>query len=216
MEDPPFPDLDSRNVLDPGCSRCPALVESRERIAWGNGSLDANVLVVGEAPGAGAPAAERWRGGNWTGLAYTARHSGRLIRRLFADLGYGATDLYVTNTVKCFPAAPDDPTTNRAPTDDERRACRSHLEAEVSQVDPSVVVPTGRHATESVFELADWSLDGFLAVVLEPRSCPELGVTVVPLLHPAYEAVWRGRLGFADRAAYVAAVRAALDGEPIR
>lgn len=57
-------------VLEAGCDRCPHLVDCRERISWGNGPRDAAIIVVGEAPGYEDPAAERWRGGNWTGLAY--------------------------------------------------------------------------------------------------------------------------------------------------
>lgn len=45
--------------------------------------------MVGEAPGAGNPDADRWRGGNWNGLAQTTRHSGRPVRQLFVELGYG-------------------------------------------------------------------------------------------------------------------------------
>ena len=99
MDEPAYPDPDSANVLAPDCARCPALVEARERISWGTGSLDADVMVVGEAPGAGNPDAERWRGGNWTGMAYTARHSGRIVRATFEELGYGPDDIYVTNAV---------------------------------------------------------------------------------------------------------------------
>lgn len=212
MTDPTFPDPDTRHVLDPDCSRCPDLVTSRERIAWGQGARDAELFVVGEAPAAGNPEADAWRGGNWTGLAYTARHSGRLVRQLFADLGHGPDAVYFTNAVKCFPAASDDPSTNREPTADERDACRSHLATELEIVDPSVVVPTGRHATRSVLALGHVPLDGFLEVVLEPMDVPGLDAPVLPLLHPAYEAVWRTRLGFADRRAYVAAVDEALAG----
>ncbi len=83
-----FPDPDDRLVVEPGCERCPELVDYRERIAWGNGPTDADVVVVGEAPASGEPDAESWRGGNWTGLAYTSRHSGRRIRALLADAGH--------------------------------------------------------------------------------------------------------------------------------
>lgn len=61
-----FPDETARNPLAADCRRCPDLVVCRERIAWGNGPLDAAVIVEGEAPGTGNPDAERWRGGNWT------------------------------------------------------------------------------------------------------------------------------------------------------
>ena len=210
MADPPYPDPATRHVLEPGCSRCPDLVAARERIAWGNGPLDAAVVAVGEAPAAGDPDAERWRGGNRTGLAYTARHSGRLVRRLFADLGHGPDDVYYTNAVKCFPADPADPSTNREPTATERRRCRGHLAAELARVEPVVLVPTGRHATASVLALGGRSLDGFLDVVLEPLDVPGLDPAVLPLLHPSYEPVWRARLGFEDRGAYVAAVGEAM------
>jgi hypothetical protein len=56
---PAFPDPDDRLVLEPDCARCPGLVESRECISWGVGPRDADVVVVGEAPGAGEPAAEQ-------------------------------------------------------------------------------------------------------------------------------------------------------------
>ena len=93
-EDPPFPDPEQRLALEPGCERCPALVDSRERIAWGVGPADAEVAVVGEAPGAGDPDAERWKGGNWTGMAYTSRHSGLRIRATMRRAGY--PDAYYT------------------------------------------------------------------------------------------------------------------------
>jgi DNA polymerase len=89
---PTYPD--QRHELAADCRRCPALVESRECISWGNGPLDAEIVVVGEAPGAGTPEADRWQGGNWTGMAYTARHSGRRIRDLLAEAGY--PDAYFT------------------------------------------------------------------------------------------------------------------------
>ena len=68
---PEFPNTDAQNVLADGCTRCPTLVESRECISWGTGPLDAAVVVVGEAPGAGNPDAARWQGGNWTGIGNT-------------------------------------------------------------------------------------------------------------------------------------------------
>lgn len=205
---PAFPDPEDRLVRDPDCRRCPALVDARERIAWGNGPRDAAVMVVGEAPAAGRPAGAdpggRWRGGNRTGLAYTSAHSGRRIRGLLASVGH--PDAFYTNAVKCFPADPDDPSTNREPTAEERRTCRDHLLAELDLVDPAVVVPTGRHATTSLFAAAGRDLDGFLDAVLTPVDLSALDVTALPLLHPSYQDVWRGRLGYEDAAAYREAV----------
>ena len=207
MDDTPFEAAD-RHVLDPGCDRCPALVASRTEIAWGNGPADADVMVVGEAPAAGDPSADRWRGGNLTGYAYTSRHSGRRIRRFMAAIGY--PDAYYTNAVKCFPAEEDrsDPDdidrsnqdengpSNREPTDEELSNCRSHLLSEVELVDPETIVTTGKHATRTVFSIEGWRLDGFLDRVLDSIECPRLGVRLVPILHPSYQDIWRSRLGY--------------------
>jgi len=199
VTDPAYPDPETANVLEPGCVRCPALVENRERISWGNGSLDADVMVVGEAPGAGTPEADRWRGGNWTGLAYTARHSGRLIRSTFEALGYGPEDLYVTNAVKCFPA--DGEGGNREPSAEELATCFDHLAAELDQVAPEVVVTTGKHAATVLLERAGIEIAGFVDSILEPVECPTFDTTVLPVLHPAYQHVWLSRLGY-DRDQY--------------
>ncbi len=200
---PEFPDPESRNALAADCRRCPALVDSRECISWGNGSLDADLVVVGEAPGAGTPAADRWRGGNWTGMAYTARHSGRKIRELFADLGYDPDECYFTNAVKCFPEGEDG--SNREPTADERANCRPYLEREIGTVEPRAVIATGKHATQSLLATEDRDLDGFLDAVLEPVSLANLDTTLVPVLHPSYQEVWLSRLGY-TRESYLAAI----------
>ena len=207
-----FPDPDDRNPLAADCRRCPALVDGRECISWGNGPLDASLVVVGEAPGYGDPDADRWRGGNWTGMAYTSRHSGRRIRELLADAGYGHADCYFTNAVKCFPPADTDPgetPTNREPTAEERANCRPHLLREIEQVEPLAVVTTGKHATRSVLAAEGRDLDGFLDSVLDSLWCPGLETTVLPLLHPSYQEVWLSRLDH-TRESYVAAIRERL------
>ena len=228
-DDPALPDPADALVLAPTCERCPALAAARTEIAWGNGPRDADVLVVGEAPAAGDPDAA-WGGGNHTGLAYTSRHSGRRIRRLVAALGLDGRAFY-TNAVKCFPSAAypaddgtaaagddaddrrpadADPTTDRDPTPAERERCRDHLLAELDFLDPTAVLATGRHATASLLAAVDRDLDGFVERVATVERLPALGVVLVPALHPAYEAIWRARLGYQDAAAYRAALADAL------
>lgn len=203
--DPPFPER--QHVLEPGCARCPALVESREQIAWGTGDPDAAVFAVGEAPAAGDPAAERWQGGNHTGRAFTSRHSGHKLRGLLADIGQ--PDAYVTNAVKCFPAAADDPTTNREPSPAERRRCQEHLRTELASVDPSVILGVGRTGTEALLAIGDRELEDFLETVGTRLSVSGLPGPVLPLLHPSYEAVWLGELGL-DRDAYRSRIEGAV------
>ncbi|WP_410765913.1 uracil-DNA glycosylase family protein [Haloferax sp. DFSO60] len=193
MTDPAFPNSADTLIVEANCARCPALVECRNRISWGVGPDDATIVVVGEAPGAGNPDADRWQGGNWTGMSYTAQHSGRRIRETMATVGY-ESGVFYTNAVKCFPS--DGEGSNRAPTAAEKENCREHLVAELETIEPDVVIPTGRHATESVFSLDGISLGGFLETVLEPVESERFGYTVVPLLHPAYRDVWLSRLGY--------------------
>jgi DNA polymerase len=206
-----FPDSENRNPLASDCQRCPRLVESRNCISWGVGSLDATLVVVGEAPGAGDPDADCWRGGNHTGMAYTARHSGRRIRERFEALGYDEEELYFTNAVKCFPAenpeAPD--SSNREPTAAERANCRPYLRSELADVQPACVVPTGRHATESLLAAVNRSLDGFLETVLTTIETDVLP-PLVPILHPSYEDIWIPRLGY-EPEEYESAISAALE-----
>ena len=202
---PTFPDPDTRNILQPGCSRCPDLTDCRTEISWGNGPRDAEVMVVGEAPAAGDPDADQWRGGNLTGLAYTSRHSGRLVRDLFAELGY---EPYFTNAVKCYPS--DGEGSNREPTSEELSNCRGHLVSEIEQVEPGVVVATGKHATETVLAFEGANLDGFLDTVLEPIQCESFGVVLVPILHPSYQNIWMAQLDYKYEE-YVAELGSCLD-----
>ncbi|EMA03767.1 DNA polymerase [Haloarcula vallismortis] len=202
---PEFPDDEQQNALTADCQRCPKLAKSRTCISWGNGPLDADIVVVGEAPAEGDLEAEQWRGGNLTGLAYTSQRSGRKIRQLLADAGFGHTDCYYTNAVKCHPPG------NRDPTGAELGNCRPYLVEEVETVKPAAVVTTGKHATKTVLALDDAALDGFLDSVLTPRRNEALGVPVVPLLHPSYQEVWLSRLGY-DRETYVDAITDAVAG----
>ena len=201
-----YPDPETKHPLAADCRRCPALVDSRERISWGNGPLDADVVVVGEAPGAGTPEADRWKGGNYTGLAYTARHSGRKIRELMADLGY-QENCYYTNAVKCFPS--DGEGSNREPTEEEHANCRPYLEREIEEIEPRAVVATGKHATTSLLATENLELDGFVDSILDPVALPGLDTTLVPVLHPSYQAIWISRLGYSSES-YLDAVRETL------
>jgi DNA polymerase len=223
VSDPEFPDPDLRNPLAEDCRKCPALVAARERICWGVGPREASVLVVGEAPAAGEPDVERWQGGNWTGMAYTGRRSGRKIRGVIEELGID--DAYFTNAVKCFPSAAIEPaerscqkppaeTDNREPTAEERANCRPYLRREIEGIDPNCVVATGKHATRSLLAIEGRTLDSFLDLVLDTQRCPTLGVPVLPILHPSYQEVWISRLGHSYEE-YLGAIGEALGAEGI-
>jgi uracil-DNA glycosylase family 4 len=189
---PNFPDSSLRKPLADDCRKCPALCAARERICWGVGPRDADIVVVGEAPGAGHPNAERWKGGNLTGMAYSGRRSGKKIRTMMEEIDY--PNAYYTNAVKCFP--PDGEGGNREPTETERTNCRPYLEREITDIGPRVVVGTGKHATTSLLATEDRTLDGFLETILDPVALGSLDTTLVPILHPSYQEVWLSRLDY--------------------
>jgi uracil-DNA glycosylase family 4 len=202
---PDFPDSSLRNPLADDCRKCPALCAARERICWGVGPRDADIVVVGEAPAAGNPEAEQWKGGNLTGMAYSGRRSGRKIRTMMEEIDH--PNAYYTNAVKCFP--PDGEGSNREPTDEERANCRPYLEREIEEIKPRAVVGTGKHATTSLLATEDRTIDGFLDSILELITLDSLDTTLVPILHPSYQEVWLSRLDY-TRESYLDAIAKTL------
>lgn len=115
-----------------GCERCPALVASRSRIVDGVGPADADLVFVGEAPGA----TEDERGEPFVG------RSGDVLDEQLRAEGLDRTDVRITNCVRCRPPE------NRDPTGDERDACRGYLARELAAVDPELVATLGKVPAE--------------------------------------------------------------------
>jgi len=140
-------DLPNPFGLDPDCRRCPALVACRTRVVHGSGRPDAAVLLVGTAPGR--------HGADETGIPFTGDEAGRKLGWLLRTIGLAedgsdgarGLDCFVTNAVRC--TTPD----GRAPRRAEREACADWLAEELLRVDPTVVVPMGSTAGQSVFDL---------------------------------------------------------------
>lgn len=149
------------------CERCPALVESRSRIVNGVGPTDADLLFVGEAPGAN----EDEQGEPFVG------RSGDVLDEGLRTVGLARQDIRITNCVRCRP--PD----NRDPTTDERANCRGYLDQEIATVDPELIVTLGKVPAELL-------LDRSVAVTSEAGDIDELVVDgeawrVLLCVHPA-------------------------------
>jgi DNA polymerase len=170
------------------CERCPALVESRSRIANGDGPTDADLLFVGEAPGE----TEDREGRPFVG------RSGDVLDDALRDAGLARADVRITNCVRCRP--PD----NRDPHAEELANCRDHLDAEAAFVDPDLVVALGKVPSEHL-------LDRAVAVTQEAGSVHDARLggrsrRVLVSLHPAatlYDA--------SQREAFAAGVREAAE-----
>jgi len=156
--------LDELAIVASTCTRC-ALAAGRTQVVFGAGDPDADVLFVGEGPGA-----EEDR----LGLPFVGR-SGRLLDQLMAEeLGRTRDEVYIANVVKCRP--PD----NRDPQPDEIAACRPYLERQAELIAPRVVVTLGRFAGQLL-------LGSKIAITkLRGRVYPYGDAVLVPTLHPAY------------------------------
>ncbi|WP_241686277.1 uracil-DNA glycosylase [Halorubrum amylolyticum] len=120
----------------PSCERCPALVESRSRIVNGVGPADADLLFVGEGPGA----KEDERGEPFVG------RSGDVLDDALRDAGLARADVRITNCVRCRPPE------NRDPTAEELANCRGHLDAEIDRLDPELIVTLGKVPSEHLLD----------------------------------------------------------------
>ena len=144
-----------------GCTKC-GLCHSRTRVVFGDGPLNAELFVVGEAPGFNEDREGKPFGGA----------SGMLLDRLLSSAGFSRDSVYLTTLVKCKP--PDSPP--RAPKPSEVSACRPYLLAQLAAVDPKVVLAMG--------DLASRVLTGRKEAVsrIRGRAVPLDGRYVLPTL----------------------------------
>jgi len=126
--------LDGLSVA--ACERCPELCESRSRIVDGVGPADADLLFVGEAPGAN----EDEQGEPFVG------RSGDVLDETLREAGLDRGDVRITNCVRCRP--PD----NRDPRKEELANCRGYLETEIDRVDPELVITLGKVPAQHLLE----------------------------------------------------------------
>lgn len=149
-----------------GCTRCP-LSEGRTTVVVGAGDADADLLLVGEAPGANE---------DRTGLPFVGQ-AGTLLDGLLEGIGLTREQVFIANVLKCRPPG------NRDPRPDEIDACRGYLEEQVALIRPRVVCTLGNFATR----LLSGRPDGISTVHGRPQPARFGGVEVVlyPVFHPA-------------------------------
>jgi uracil-DNA glycosylase len=148
------------------CHDCP-LADSRTTVVFGAGNADADLMFVGEAPGA-----EEDR----QGLPFVGR-AGKLLDELLIEVGLKRSDVFITNVTKCRPPG------NRDPLPEEIEACKPYLYRQLELIEPKVVCTLGNFATK----LLTRSNQGITKVRGKPQV-HELGgrcVRLYPLCHPA-------------------------------
>jgi uracil-DNA glycosylase len=146
------------------CTLCP-LAAGRTQVVFGVGDPDADLLFVGEGPGA-----EEDR----QGLPFVGRSGALLDRLIVEELGLTRERVYIANVVKCRPPA------NRDPAPEEIAACRPYLERQIELIDPKVVVTLGKFAAQLL-------LDTKVGITkLRGQSYPFGDALLIPTVHPAY------------------------------
>ncbi len=150
-----------------GCVRCPQLAATRTQVVFGSGPPDADLMFVGEAPGA----TEDRDGVPFVGA------SGRLLDRLLGEIGLCREDVAVVNVLKCRPPE------NRNPQRTEIENCREYLFGQLELMQPIVVCTLGNFATK----LLRGSNEGItqLRGREEVRTIGPRAVRLYPLFHPA-------------------------------
>jgi DNA polymerase len=153
---------DVREVLG-NCTRC-KLHQDRKNIVFGVGDENADLMFIGEGPGAD----EDEQGEPFVGRA------GRKLTEMIKAIGYEREQVYIANIVKCRPPG------NRDPQPDEVETCSPFLFAQIRTIAPKVIVTLGSPATKTLLE----SRTGITR--LRGRWHDFQGIPLMPTFHPAY------------------------------
>ena len=122
------------------CTKCPHLASSRTQTVFGVGNPRAEIMFIGEAPGADEDA----QGEPFVGRA------GQLLTKIIRAMGFAREDVYIANILKCRPDIPAGSFGNRAPTPQEMQTCRPYLLEQIKIIEPKVIVALGAVAVEGL------------------------------------------------------------------
>lgn len=122
------------------CVKCPHLAASRTQTVFGVGNPDAELMFIGEAPGAD----EDSRGEPFVGRA------GQLLTKIIETMGFSRAEVYIANVLKCRPDMPRGSSGNRPPTPTEMQTCLPYLAEQIGIIQPKVLVALGATAVEGL------------------------------------------------------------------
>ena len=150
--------------------KCPHLASSRKNVVFGVGNIDAQLMFVGEAPGAD----EDEQGEPFVGRA------GQLLTKIIQATGLQRGDVYIANILKCRPDTPGQSAGNRKPTPEEMATCIPYLHEQIDLIQPKVIVALGATAVEGLL--------GKTVGITKLRGAWQTyrGMPLMPTYHPAY------------------------------
>jgi uracil-DNA glycosylase len=150
-----------------GCVRCPELAATRKTVVFGAGNANADLMFVGEAPGASE---------DEQGIPFVGR-AGKLLEKLLEEIGLLRTEVFIANTLKCRPPG------NRDPLPIEIENCQDYLLRQVELIQPTVICTLGNFSTKL--------LRGDPTGISRLHGQPEVivlgarAVRLYPIYHPA-------------------------------
>jgi DNA polymerase len=150
-----------------GCPRCPELVATRKTVVFGAGNADAELMFVGEAPGASE---------DEQGVPFVGR-AGKLLEKLLEEIGLTRSEVFIANVLKCRPPG------NRDPLPVEIDNCQGYLRSQVELIQPTVICTLGNFSTKL--------LRGDPTGITRLHGQPEVltlgrrAVRLYPIFHPA-------------------------------
>jgi DNA polymerase len=145
------------------CTKC-ELHASRTQVVFGVGDKDADLLIIGEAPGRD----EDLRGEPFVGRA------GQLLNAMLAAIGFKREQVYIANILKCRPPG------NRDPQPEEAAACNPWLQQQIELIQPAVILALGRVAAHNLLN-TEQSL-----AALRSKQHSYAGIPLLVSYHPAY------------------------------
>ena len=152
------------------CQKCPHLVRSRRNVVFGVGDIFADLMFIGEAPGAD----EDQQGEPFVGKA------GQLLTKIIQTMGLSRDTVYIGNILKCRPDTPGKTYGNRKPTPDEMDTCKPYVLNQVDLIQPKAIVALGATALQGLFGETS-------GIMRERGNWRELrGIPVLPTFHPSY------------------------------
>jgi DNA polymerase len=147
------------------CTRCPLHAQGRRQVVFGVGNARANLMFVGEAPGA----YEDRQGEPFVGRA------GQLLTKIIEAINLRREDVYIANVIKCRPPG------NRNPEPIEVATCEPFLRAQIAIIQPKVIVALGTFAAHLLLA-SDAPISRLRGRVHQIGD----GIRLVPTFHPAY------------------------------
>jgi DNA polymerase len=162
-----FNDLRQRAMA---CVKCSHLAAARKNVVFGVGDINAQLMFIGEAPGAD----EDRQGEPFVGKA------GQLLTKIIETMGLTRDSVYIANILKCRPDTPGQSAGNRKPTPEEMKTCIPFLHEQIDLIQPKVIVALGGTAVEGLL--------GKTIGIMKLRGTWQTyrGIPLMPTYHPAY------------------------------